>query len=236
MTKTNIAPAIGAAQVPLKVLRGGLANYVWYEVTGPREAIISTGIAAADWFPEGRKRHRYSDGPYTGFGWRTKKLTGDLVSVRLDRPSGALAEALERMVTEESPHSFAERQRREGELRAAFAEASGVALANMPTTHAAYRADRVQLVGAFLKTVVEIPDPCRNHGFSYDDEARAEMADLAERMIDLMKTGTTVFDAKRHASIVQSHNAGIARGDAKFVGMLAALAVAREAGEEVDHG
>ncbi|VTU20167.1 hypothetical protein SRS16CHR_02588 [Variovorax sp. SRS16] len=129
-------------------------------------------------------------------------------------------------------------ERQQKEQLAVQARYSRKALSEMVTTHAAYRADVVQTSKVLLNLVRDGAGRSKWHGFSYCDDAKAQLAELADEMIQILETGTTCFNAKLHATIATKWQADIARGDPKFVGMLAALQQPAliDQGEAVQHG
>ena len=103
------------------------------------------------------------------------------------------------------------------------AERAQKILRDMPTTHAEYREKTARTIGALLHVIPSIVGSNEWDGFSYDDDIRAELAELAAEMLALVKGGGTRFNAKRQASIATGHRATIARSDPGFVAMLGDL-------------
>ena len=120
----------------------------------------------------------------------------------------------------------------------AAAEAARKELMCLPRTHAVYREKLVTHAKILLSMLVDLLAPNEHNGFSYDEEATAEVVELRDEILSILKGGTTLFNAKRQAGIVQAHQAAIARSDSKFVALLGSLSEApsHQLAEETANG
>ncbi|MFM9427339.1 hypothetical protein RCH10_003795 [Variovorax sp. GrIS 2.14] len=132
---------------------------------------------------------------------------------------------------EEAQRRAAERKRRLAADK--DAEGSRKALEDMPSTHAAFRARTAATMQAVLLMIPRAIAPTVWHGFSYDDETKAEIAELTDEIVALLQRGGTCFNRERHMEIATGYRASIARADITFAGVLSKLSTLSERAEEV---
>jgi len=182
--------------------------------------LVAAGLVLASQVP-GLPGNPKMQATYRGDGMLTRKTrSGDSwVQIRLlkkgvaevRRPIDAQASRLRLLACQ---------KRREQAEEAKRAEAR---LSSMPQTHEAFRAERAKFAGFLLGSLQR--GACENveHGFQYDAEELEELDRLCSEIVDLLKTGATICDRRRHHAAMTEHRAVIARADAKFSNMLGNL-------------
>ena len=223
-------PFMSAAKHPgIKLEQGG--RYDWY--TGPIDDFITAGFFTREQCPGQPGNPKTTSSFYRGVrrspgaancphdeGYVTIRVIGrHRAEVRVGLKKGEAERRKAEKAREYAANEAAEKSRK--------------SLEDMPSTHAAFRARTAGTMQAVLRMIPRTLAPTDWHGFSYDDETKAEIAELTEEIVTLLQRGGTCFNRKRHIHIATGHRAVIARADAKFSGVLSMLSTLSERAEEV---
>ncbi len=181
--------------------------------------LVAAGILLASQVP-GIPGNPKTQATYDESGQLTRKSSvKQHLSVRLTRRGHAVV----RVSLDDEGEASRRQQRAEQEERERLAEVAKHRLERMPKSHAAYKENTGKFSRFMLESILRNAAKTTDHGFCYGDDERAELLELSQKILYLLATGTTLFDASIQSTALVAQKSTIAQADGGFLRMLQSI-------------
>lgn len=192
----------------------------WGDIyTGAVVDLVAAGILLASQVP-GIPGNPKTQATYDENGQLTRKSSvRQYLSVRLTRRGYAEV----RVGLADGERKSRRQQQAEQQERERQAEVAKHRLERMPKSHANYKDGAGEYARTLLESILANAGKTPAHGFRYGDDERAELLELSQKIIYLLATGTTLFDASIQAVALVAEKSTIAQADGGFLRMLRSI-------------
>lgn len=196
---------------------------LWGDVySGTVADLVATGILLASQVP-GIPGNPKTQATYDENGQLTRRsCVKKYLSVRLTRRGHAVVH----VGLGEGEETNRRQQREEQRERERLAKVAKHRIERMPKSHANYKDGVGEYVRTLLESILAHAGKTPAHGFRYGDQERAELLELSQKIIYLLATGTTLFDASIQAAALVAEKSTIAQADGGFLRMLQSIVAA----------